>query len=113
MKKTMAILISCMLVLGVFAGCSSKKGAAPSAVGSYTEDRELTQEDRDLFEKVLSSMDTTKTYEPLMVATQVVSGTNYRFKVKVNDNGTTYESHFVIYQPLEGDAKFVSEEKIQ
>ncbi len=118
MKKAIFILLSVTMILALFVGCAPKtepessKEPTPSAVGSYTEDRDITAEERDMFDKVIAGLDTTKTYEPLQVATQVVAGTNYRFKVAVDDNGTKYDAHIVIYQPLEGDPEFVSEEKI-
>lgn len=112
MTRTISVIVCFVMLLGVFVGCSSNKAPSSQITGAYTEDRDLTAEDRALFDKVISAMETTKTYDPLKVATQVVSGTNYRFKVAVDDNGEKYEAHIVIYQPLDGEPEFVSEEKI-
>ncbi len=101
------------------ASSAAPSAAAPSAAasssemmaGGYTEQRELTEEDIALFESVMSTMDNGKTYEPVTVATQVVAGTNYRFAVKVTENGNTTDAFVVIFQPLpgQGEPEFVSE----
>lgn len=113
MKRTFSVLFCLAIVFGLFAGCSAKKDSPSSAItGAYSADRDITADERAMFDKVIATLDTAKTYEPLQVATQVVSGTNYRFTVTVDDNGTKYNAHIIIYQPLDGEPEFVSEEKI-
>ncbi len=90
-------------------------GAGSSSVrlaGGYTEQRPLTEEDTALFESVMAGASADRSYEPVSVATQVVAGKNYRFAVKVTENGETKEVFITIFQPLpgKGEAEFVSEE---
>ncbi len=86
--------------------------ASGEMAGAYTEQRELTAEDKALFEEVMAKQENGKTYEAVSVATQVVAGTNYRFAVKVTQDGKTSDAFVVIFQPLpgQGDAEFVAEE---
>lgn len=117
MKRVLSVMVCCVVLLGAFVGCSSKKDPSSSTpasniVGGYSEDRELTVEDRELFDTAMGATSSGRTYETLKVATQVVAGTNYRFTVIVDDNGTKYDAHIFIFKPLDGDPEFVSEEKI-
>ncbi len=119
MKKLVSVLsvMVCFLLLAsALAACSAKpsSSALPESqglVGSYSEDRDVTAEDKQIFEEAVKS-DSTRSYELLKVATQVVAGTNYRFTVTVDDNGEKFDAHIFIFKPLDGTAKFVSEEKI-
>jgi hypothetical protein len=108
MKKfTLIMTIACILLLAAAAGCASESGPAagePTA-GGYTADRKPDAEELAMFEAVTASLDGAK-YEPALVATQVVAGTNYRFTAKAtsadpaDEAGTVY---VYIYQPLDGE----------
>lgn len=52
--------------------------------GGYTEQREPTEEEMDMFRTVMTSVDVA--YTPLSVSTQVVAGTNYRFYCRYEDS---------------------------
>lgn len=47
-------------------------------LGAYTKFRPLTKEDKKVFDLALEGL-VGVDYEPLIVATQVVAGTNYKF----------------------------------
>lgn len=73
-------------------------------VGSYTEQRALTQDERDLFERVTRELAGVK-YTPESVATQIVAGVNYRFICKAETitwEPETYQAQITVYQPLPG-----------
>lgn len=120
MKKNLVKVFPAVLILTLstvfFTGCtrvavpggdSNQSIKAETTAGGYTEQRELTQEDKDLFDEVMKDIDDEKTYEPVSVATQVVAGTNYRFLVNVTEDGKESQTYIVIYQPLpgQGDAE--------
>ncbi len=99
MKKTFRILLAVMIIsvsLLALGGCGNR------AAGGYTEDREVTDDDRAIFNKAMEGM-TGVQYEPEKVATQVVSGTNYRFYCKATEvipDVTSSYVHVIIYVPL-------------
>lgn len=84
----------------------------PLIVG-YTEPREPTEEEFQLFSTLYQTNDTTSkeeredwpTLTPELVATQVVAGINYAFYCK-DENGKCYT--VIIYRPLQGDASITS-----
>ncbi len=121
MRKIGIFLAAFMSLAFVFAaGCapaSAKESPAATQeiTGGYTEDGEATSDDTAIFDKVMNAKNDGKQYEVLSVATQVVAGTNYRFKVKVTDGGSSYEAYVYIFEPLPNENKepeFVKEEKI-
>lgn len=70
--------------------------------GGYTEDRAVTAEDLAIFEEALAGL-LGVDYEPTLVATQIVAGTNYRFTATatvVYPDAEPYTVHIFIYQPL-------------
>lgn len=85
-------------------------------VGGYTEQREPTEEEMELFKKVVEQ-DGTIIYTPLSVATQVVAGLNYRFYCRFQDltegvaeDKSSGHSFVYIYKPLQGDASVTKTE---
>lgn len=75
-------------------------------VGGFTSFREISKEEKELFEKVLNGL-VGVSYKPLAVATQVVNGVNYAFLCdsKVIAPGTESRNDIVtVYKPISGDA---------
>ena len=111
MKLRIKVIIMCLILLiGCFAlsGCGKKD---PELVGAYSEDRAVNQHDMVIFNEALSEDEVAK-YVPQHVATQVVSGTNYRFHCAVMD-GSEETGDFVdiiIYDAIiEGNLPEVTE----
>ena len=80
MKKLLTLLLALLMVFTVV-GCNSKQ-EEPPVVGGYqeAEDKNLTPELIEMFEKAFEGFDGAS-YTPVMLeATQVVAGTNYKFK---------------------------------
>lgn len=74
-------------------------------VGGWSPFRALTIEDKQVFDKAMSGL-VGVDYEPLLVSTQVVAGTNYRFfcnaKV-VYPSSPNYAAMVQIFKSLQGD----------
>lgn len=99
--------------------------AKPQQLGGYTDQREPSEDEMEMFRTVMTSENTT--YTPLSVSTQVVAGTNYKFycrfedttdgiRRKAADEGDKYGYCWVtIFKPLpgRGEPKLSSIEKIQ
>lgn len=107
MKLRIKVIITCLILLmGCFAlsGCGEKEQDPAQLVGGFTENRDVTDDDMAIFKEALSADEVAK-YVPKAVATQVVSGTNYRFHCAViEDNDET--GNFVditIYDSLNAD----------
>jgi len=79
--------------------------AKPQLCGGYTEQRDITEEEMELFRKVMEAAGASVEYTPLSVATQVVAGLNYRFWCRYDDKSEDSPAHcfITIYQPLQGD----------
>lgn len=74
--------------------------------GGYTKFRPITEEDKVIFDKAMKGL-VGVDYEPLIVSTQVVKGTNYRFVCNAELIGvkpTYYLAGVVIYVPLPSEA---------
>lgn len=72
--------------------------------GGFSNFREITKEEKQLFEETLKNY-VGVGHRPLAVATQVVSGTNYAFLCEakiIHPETIPYNDIVVIYQPLEG-----------
>lgn len=81
-------------------GCTSQRMAEKEVLcGGYTKFRKMTAEERTLFADTYKS-ETQLT--PSAVATQVVAGTNYKFRCE-DKQSHTYE--VVIYKPLPNQGK--------
>lgn len=74
-------------------------------LGGYTAFRKIEEKEKALFEKTMNLKGVS--YTPLAVATQVVSGTNYRFlceaKVVIPDP-VPYNTLVTVYAPLQGES---------
>ena len=92
--------------------------ATKSAVGGWTPfSSNLTKDVSEVFEAALKGLDGVS-YTPIAFATQVVSGTNYRFIANakaVYPNAPNQAALVDIYKPLDGPAhiteiRIISEE---
>ena len=93
-----------------------KKHSRPLC-GGYTEEREPSEEEYQLFRTVTDSMEG-MSFTPLTVQTQVVAGINYRFYCRFSDGSEEYSpGHcwLTIYKPLPGqdEPKVTSLEKVK
>jgi len=76
--------------------------------GGFTPYRPLTAEDRALFDKVVGPI-IGVSYEPTEVASQVVAGTNYKFRaIATIPNYDTYHVVITIFVPLQGAPVLIS-----
>ncbi|MEA9413020.1 hypothetical protein [Flavobacterium sp. PL02] len=73
-------------------------------LGGWTLYHTPTPEDLQIFRKAMNGLLGVK-YNPTAVSTQVVAGTNYRFKCNaiVVSSGLPYEALVEIYDPLSGN----------
>jgi hypothetical protein len=73
-------------------------------VGGWSPYHNLTTEDKLVFDQALNGFVGVK-YTPTSVSTQVVAGTNYRFKcnAQVPPSEVIWESIIEIFQPLVGN----------
>lgn len=74
------------------------------AIGAYTDQRPLTEEDKELFDTVTKGL-LGVGYTPESVATQVVAGTNYRFVCAartVTAKPDTFRAEITVFKPLPG-----------
>lgn len=82
----------------------SEENKSDIKYGGWTNNRELTDQDKALFDKVMSHLLGVK-YTPLRVSTQIVAGTNYRFLCEaqtVTLHPCEYHVLVYIFQPLPG-----------
>lgn len=79
----------------------SKLAAPQQICGGYTQQREPTDEEVEMFKSVTACENTT--YTPLSVSTQVVAGTNYRFYCRFTDKDAKCGCCLItIFKPLPG-----------
>lgn len=75
--------------------------------GGFTDQREITAEEMEMFKTVTGEGDLVLT--PLSVSTQVVAGLNYKFWCRYEDPATGSGHCWVkIYRPLQGDPTLTS-----
>lgn len=83
--------------------------------GAYTPFRtKISPEEKKMFKEVMSNLKGVD-YEPLAVATQVVSGTNYKFfcnATVVYPGAPTKPVMVIIYKPLDGAPTLTGIEEI-
>jgi len=121
MKRNIWLAALALIVLmGLMSGCKSKDTGQNESDGSlpdgslpggysedkprlveYSEDREPTEEDLAIFDKVMSDLDGAS-YEPTLVATQDIAGVTYRFTVTATPDEPdpeSYTTYIYIYKP--------------
>ncbi len=74
-------------------------------VGGWTPFHDLTAEDRAVFNEAMKGF-VGVNYEPISVSTQIVNGTNYRFKcnASIPPSEVIWEAIVEIYKPIHGTA---------
>lgn len=78
--------------------------------GGFTEFREITEEEKQMFDKVMESI-VGMVQIPLAVATQVVAGVNYTFLCNAKllvPHATPQNDLVTIYKPLQGEPMVTS-----
>lgn len=75
--------------------------------GGWTEFRYVTDEDIKVFEDALTDFVGSFFESPLIVATQIVNGTNYKFignarRIVAPEYDGAYTAEVFIYKPIEG-----------
>lgn len=80
-----------------------------SLVGGWTVYQPLTTEDLQVFRDALKGF-VGVNYEPLEVSTQLVNGTNYRYKCNssIPPADVIWQSIVEIYKPINGEPHIVS-----
>ena len=73
--------------------------------GGFTEQREPTEEEIEMFRKAVKALSTNDVYTPLSVSTQVVAGLNYRFWCRVETEKGSGHCSVTIYKPLPGQGE--------
>lgn len=137
MKKLLNVLLTLLIII-TLVGCDSKKEEEPTIeeepqteeviqeeekeepeiVGGYTEveDSEITNELKEIFESATKGL-LGASYEPIkLVATQVVSGTNYKFLAngtKTTNPITKGTYYITIYKDLQGNVELKDIEVIE
>lgn len=105
MKKQLCFIVLAYLIVSIsVAGCAQKQKGDEPITGGYTEDREVTADDLSVFEEATAELDGVS-YEPTLVATQVVAGTNYRFTATatpITPDAESYAVYVYVFVPLDG-----------
>ena len=71
-------------------------------VGGYTEPREITSEELEMFKKATADYAELQLV-PQTVCTQVVAGLNYKFFCDCKEGYNLSRCDVIIYKPLEGE----------
>jgi len=82
----------------------------PEVIGGWSVFRHLTPEERILFDKVMQQIIGVG-YEPLSVSTQIVEGTNYRFRALgtiIIPSMSQFNATIEIQQHPKGEAILIS-----
>lgn len=81
-------------------------------VGAFGEERALTTEEEEIFSEATAELVGVE-YTPLAVSTQVVAGTNYRFRCSgetANESGDVKEYYVTVYVSLDsGDSPTITD----
>lgn len=91
---------SCAL-LPVHNSNNNSKPSKHKVTGGYSSSKKVSAEDWAMFDKAVRSIRGYTDIKPLSVATQVVSGTNYKFSCSAKDkSGRVVKGEVIIYKPL-------------
>ncbi len=88
---------------------STQAAAETHVLGGWSAYHKLTPEDRRVFDEAMKGFVGVK-YDPQSVSTQVVAGTNYRFKclASIPPSEVMWEAIVEIFQPLNGGTPYVT-----
>ena len=123
MKKYLTVVLAVLMAFAAV-GCGKKTEENPSkgdepVVGGYqpAEDMNMTPELIEMFEKAFENYSTDMNYSPVMlVATQVVAGTNYKFQcdgIKSTEPMKQGTYYVYINKDLNGNASVLDIEVIE
>ena len=120
MKQILVFATACLLAIS----CGPNSGKIKEKIedveqserdmitGSFTEPREVTAEDLEVFEAAIAKYDPSTdsqarpVYVPTSVSTQVVAGVNYLFECDDNTPGADRPKiQILIFQPLPGEGE--------
>ena len=85
------------LTMALLTGCGCNRN---NLVGAYGEQRELTEQEMEMFRSLTDGGDVV--YTPLSVSTQVVAGTNYRFWCRFEGASDYGHCWVTVFKPLPG-----------
>lgn len=83
---------------------ASIEAPAGQVVGAFTEPREITSEELEMFKKATAGYAELQLV-PQTVRTQVVNGINYKFFCDGKDGYNLTRSEVTIYKPINGEPK--------
>mgnify|MGYP003343571673 CR=1 FL=1 len=109
-----ALLAGSALILAACGTSQNQNISDPQQIcGGYTEQREPTNDEIEMFRSVTASEEAS--YTPLSVSTQVVAGTNYRFWCRYQDAKGSGHCWITIFKPLpgQGEPSITSIEKLK
>lgn len=114
MKKILTILAVAMIAVSCGNGTAKKNAAKieeQPLCGAYTDQREPTEEEVEMFRA--ATAENAIVFTPLSVSTQVVAGLNYKFWCRFSDSAANDSGHcwVVIYKDLQGNASVTSVKK--
>jgi hypothetical protein len=91
-----------------------KKIGHPTFTGAYGEFGDVSDESSEAFAEAKKSF-VGSDFTPLLVATQIVAGRNYRFAGNLSPamkNPSVYPVLVTVYKPLKGEAKVTEIRKV-
>lgn len=95
------LLAGSALILAACGTSQNQNISDPQQIcGGYTEQREPTNDEIEMFRSVTASEEAS--YTPLSVSTQVVAGTNCRFWCRYQDAESSGHCWITIFKPLPG-----------
>lgn len=102
MRRIVMLLAAAVIVAGCGNHLAKQQTEARQEplCGGYTEQREPTEMEMEMFSAVTGTGEMTLT--PLSVSTQVVAGTNYKFWCRYQDKDAGGHCWVVIFKPLPG-----------
>lgn len=102
MRRIVMLLAAAVIVAGCGNHLAKQQTEARQEplCGGYTEQREPTEMEMEMFSAVTGTGEMTLT--PLSVSTQVVAGTNYKFWCRYQDKDAGGHCWVVIFKPLLG-----------
>ena len=127
MKKAAILVLSCLLTLSSVVLASAETAvpeeteteeSIPSIMGGWTitEDGTVTEEMREIFDRAVAAVDDVYFQPEVLLATQLVAGTNYCFLARefsYEDEGDPGYVFVYIYVDLEGNEQVLDIQDIK